>query len=486
MERTTVVLITLVVYKIVLILIGVWANRRNQDKDDFFLGGRGVGAWVAALSASASSSSAWTLLGVSGAAYAWGLAAIWIFPGCVGGFLLNWYLLAPGLRRDSAERESLTVTEVIAGNQPHPWRTPVIYLASFIILFSFLFYVASQFQGSGKAFQGTFGMSPAISILLGSAIIIVYTMLGGFWAVSLTDSLQGLVMAACAILLPIGALVAVGGPAGMIEGMQAVEVVGYMGWMRDMPVVAGLGFIFGLMGISVGATGQPHVVNRFMSLKDEASVRRGRQIAIGWAVVVYTGMLVLGWCGRLLYGAMADSEIILVQVANDLFHPVIGGVIVAGVLSATMSTADSQLLVAASSVTHDLPIFHPRNALRHARAVVFLLSIGAVALALLGSDKIFNRVLFAWSAMGAAFGPLLLVTVLRRKVALTYSFFAMLAGFSLSVLAYTFPETKNTAYERILPYAVALVIAWLGSRGKDNSSAQTSPPTTETPGNGTG
>lgn len=464
MEKSTVILATLILYKIVLILIGVLASRKTKNETDFFLGGRGMGPWVASLSASASSSSAWTLLGVSGAAYAWGLSAIWLFPACLSGFLINWYVLAPGLRRISHENKAVTVTDVLIHGKSPQWRNRIAALASFILLFSILFYVASQFQGSGKTFQGSFGMSSTQSILLGSAIIMFYTMLGGFWAVSLTDSLQGLVMAATAVFLPLGALLAVGEMGGFSHALTQVTIPGFDDLFRGMGPPAAFGFVFGLMGIGLGYPGQPHVVNRFMALKDEASVVMGRRIAIGWAVIVYSGMIMLGLCGRMLYPDLGDAEMVFLSVASDHFHPIFSGIMIAGVLSATMSTADSQLLVAASAITRDLPGLKIKNHLRFSRMVVVALSFGAVLVALYGSSEIFSKVLFAWTAMGSAFGPLLLVTVFRGPVRGKFALAAMALGFGLSVTAYSFAATKGTWWERVAPFAVALFFAWLGSR----------------------
>ena len=184
MTRETAILITLIVYKIVLLLIGFYASRKTKDGTDFFLGGRSLGPTVAALSASASSSSAWTLLGVSGAAYATGLAALWLFPACLGGFAINWFLLGPGLRRLSKEQDFLTTTEVLAGPRGTPHRVLVGRVASAMIVLSLATYVATQFQGAGKTFSEIFGLSSVHSILIGAGIVVLYTMMGGFWAVN--------------------------------------------------------------------------------------------------------------------------------------------------------------------------------------------------------------------------------------------------------------------------------------------------------------
>ena len=460
----TVVIITLLAYKVLLLGLGILAERWNRDEADYFLGGRKLGPVVAAVSASASSSSAWTLLGVSGAAYGWGLGAVWLFPGCVGGFCLNWFVLAPALRLLSHRDRDLTVTQVLAGPVGGPGRGAIVVSASLIVIFSFTVYVASQFQGAGKSLNASLGLDPVTSVLLGAGVIVVYVMLGGFWAVSLTDTLQGLVMAAASVLLPIGALVAVGGPGPFIEGLQAVAEPGYLSLTRGMATPAAIGFVLGILGIGLGYPGQPHVVNRFMAMREGGrTMRTARFVAITWAVVVYSGMLILGWCGRVLHPAIDDPEAILVLVNHEVFPPVVAGVILAALLSAIMSTVDSQLLVAAAAVTHDLGLGgpDPRTNLLRSRLVVFGLSAVAVVLALEGPDEIFSTVLFAWTAMGAAFGPLLVVTVLRGRVAPRTTLVAMLAGFGLAVAAYNLPFARNTAWERVFPFAVALLIALL-------------------------
>ncbi|MCA9778273.1 MAG: sodium/proline symporter [Candidatus Eremiobacteraeota bacterium] len=456
-------MVTLIIYKIVLLGIGFFASGKTKDGTDFFLGGRSLGPTVAALSASASSSSAWTLLGVSGAAYAGGLSAAWIFPACVGGFLINWCLLGPGLRRESAGSDALTVSEVLAGPPGTPQRHAVSSLGSFIVVVSLATYVATQFQGAGKTFSEVFGLSTTESILIGAGIVVIYTMMGGFWAVSLTDSLQGFLMMGTSLLLPIAALYQVGGPGELWSRMQAIE--GFSSLGTGGGFFASLGFVAGLLGIGLGYPGQPHVVNRFMALKDEESMARGRTIAIGWAVVVYAGMLVLGWCGRILYPGLPDKEVVFLSATTALFPPVVAGIMIAAVLSAIMSTADSQLLVLVSSLTHDINLDGEKDErlLAKSRAVILLVSAFSVMVALYGPKEIFNFVLFAWSAMGAAFGPLLLVTVLRGRVNSQATIAAMSLGFVLSVAFYLIPATKGGFIERVLPWCIALGVAVAGS-----------------------
>lgn len=466
--NVTVVLTTLVIYKVLLIAIGLWANRRTVAESDFYLGGRKLGPWVAAISASASSSSAWTLLGVSGAAYSWGLSAIWLFPACLGGFMVNWYLVAPRLRRLSAEQESISLTDVLAAGVSPRQKRAFILSASSIILFSLLFYVASQFQGAGKTFVSTFDFPLVESVVVGGAIVMFYTVIGGFWAVSVTDTLQGLIMAATAFILPITMLVAIGSPSDWLIDFRAAYANAPGHLLRHGWSAAGLGFVLGLLGIGLGYPGQPHVVNRFMALKDENSVVNARRIAIGWAIIIYPGMLVTGWAGRMLFSDIGDSETIFIQAANELLHPVAAGIMIAAVLSAIMSTADSQLLVAASSVTSDWQRDRSKPHLWTSRAVVVGLCIAAIVLALTGTQKIFSKVLFAWSAMGAAFGPALLVRLWRGPISGPFLLASTWLGFTASVAATNLVAADVRAIyggvlERVVPFLLALLVAWWGS-----------------------
>ncbi|MCA9719663.1 MAG: hypothetical protein KC468_33660, partial [Myxococcales bacterium] len=226
-----------------------------------------------------------------------------------------------------------------------------------------------------------------------------------------------------------------------------------------------------LLGIGLGYPGQPHVVNRFMAARDEQALRRGRVIAMTWAAITYVGMVIVGLCARALpqIGAVADKEVAFYGLVDAAFPPVIAGVMIAAVLSASMSTADSQLLVAASSASHDLraadEVGSGASSLLRTRVVVVLLSAAAVLVALYGNQEIFSHVLFAWTAMGAAFGPALLVRVFcKGPLAPGWTLAAMASGFGLAVLMYSLPQTQSTAWERVLPVFVALALALAGAR----------------------
>ena len=459
----TVIIITLIVYQLVLLAIGFWASRRNADSADFYLGGRRLGAAVAALSASASSSSAWSLLGVSGAAYAWGLPAIWLLPATLSGFIINWVFIAPKLQAASRGVGALTLTEFLAGPPGDPARRAVLRLGAAIVLFSFTFYIAAQFQAAGNTFAGVLDLEAIPAILLGAGVVLVYVLLGGFWAASITDSVQGLLMAVSAILLPVAALAAVGGIAPLVTALGNAE--GIFLWTGQAAWPAAIGFVAGLMGIGLGYPGQPHVVNRFMALRDAGEIPRARIYAIGWAVIIYTGMILLGWCGRVLLAELPDGEQVLFTLATMVLTPLVAGVMISAILSAIMSTADSQLLVAGSSVSHDLRDGRQGgNALRQARWVTLAIGVIAAVIAIGFPERIFTRVLFAWQALAAAFGPLLVVTLFYGRVAPAWRIATIAGGFAATLVLSWSTDTPGDWAERLLPLVLAGILAVVGAR----------------------
>ena len=454
------VAVTLIVYLVVLLGIGIWAQGRVGDTADFHLAGRRMGPAVAALSASASSSSAWTLLGTSGAAYLWGLQAVWLIPAVISGFVINWVFIAPRLQVASRASQALTVVEFLAQGTPASTERRLRVLGAIIILFCFTFYVAAQFQAAGTAISTAMPVEAGLAMVIGAAIVIIYVFMGGFWAASVTDSLQGLMMLAVAIILPAVALVQVGGPFGLWTGLVALEQPELLKLVDQPSLLLAMVFVVGLFGIGLGYPGQPHVVNRFMAMSSADQVPRARFIALSWAAIIYVGMVVLGWSGRVLLPDLGNGEAVLLQLSVDLLPAVIGGVVTGGVLAAIMSTADSQLLVAGGAVSHDLQT--GQRSLYADRAVIIVLGLAAIGLALFFPATIFDRVLFAWQVLGNAFGPLLIVLLFVGSVRPGYRVAAMLSGALLTIAISYFPQAPGNAIERLLPFFVALWVSWAG------------------------
>ena len=383
----------------------------------------------------------------------------------VGGYVFNWLWLAPRLRALGNQSGAITLTGVLAAKDS--WSRPIAWLATIAIVFSFSFYIAAQFQAAGGTFASSFDMDASSAIILGTAIILVYTLLGGFWAVSVTDTLQGLLMAVTSIILPIAALMAVGGFAELADGLNQQFTADQWsisgansGWMA-------VAFVVGMLGIGLGNPGQPHVLNRFMAIKDDDAMRMGKVIGIAWPTIVYAGMLLLGLCARVLIPVADNNEQVLFSVTNQLFHPVVAGIIIAAVLSAIMSTADSQLLVSASAVSYDVHPVKGKAGLMLSRLVVMIMCAVSMLLALYAPEAIFSRVLFAWAAIGSAFAPLLIVMILRGTVSGPYRFGAIFVGFSLTVFLNWQPNSPGDILERVLPFVLAFIIAWSGTSSRE-------------------
>ena len=460
MLDTGVVLTTLVIYKLLLIAIGLWAQRRVASEQDFFLAGRQLGPWVAAISYCASAASAWTLLGMSGLAFTLGLPALWLALGAVLGCALSWWLIAPRVMAISEQQELLSATELVAMGTQGRQRQAIIGVASFFILFCFVIYIASQFQGAGGTFSATFGIDSAGSIALGGAIILVYTLLGGFWAVSVTDTIQGLLMILAAVMLPVAALAEFGGPIGFFDALAAAAGPDYMSLTGDNLGLAAGGFIAGSLAVGLSSFGQPHLVARFMALRDRRALRQGQVIATAWYAVVFFGMCLVGFAGKILLTELDNNEQVFFAINAHLFPSVFGAVLLAAVLSAIMSTADSMLLVAATTVAHDSGMtrhfrLHP---LLVSRLVIAAISVIAILVAIFIPATISERVLFAWIAIGSALGPTILCRALGLHIPGERIIPAMVTGFAAAVILYLLPNLPGNILERLLPFTLGLCV----------------------------
>ncbi|MEM7081780.1 MAG: sodium/proline symporter [Pseudomonadota bacterium] len=483
-SQTTVILLSLVLYKLLLIGIGLWASRRVQTADDFLLGGRNLGPWVAGLSYAASTSSAWVLLGFSGFAFAYGVSALWMLPGIWGGYVVMWLWFGPRLRGEAEAKRYVTPTEFISANVPPKAQTLIAALAALLITFCFIFYIAAQFDAAANAFMANFAMSSTASLLLGATIILFYCLLGGFWAASITDTLQGIVMMLAAILVPTIAVIHAGGYGQMITTVSASNPAlldmsgGHAGFVF-------VGFVLGLAGIGLGTLGQPHLLARLMAVRGERERKQGFAIAMTWAVLVYLGMASLALAARSLALEPGNGEQIFYLMAEALLPPLLAGIVIAAILSAVMSTVDSLLLAAAAAIAHDLGLARRLRIgeLTLSRVVMAGLVLAAVTLALTLPDTIFNRVLFAWNALGAAFGPVIIARLLGREPAAAARVASILTGFSLTVLFYTYgaidvADTSHALsrtladlahlpgdpFERVVPFIPPLLIVMLAPR----------------------
>ncbi|MCK5878460.1 MAG: hypothetical protein KAH24_01680, partial [Holophagae bacterium] len=341
-------MMTFGLYLIVLILIGYLGERKfSRSYDDFVSAGKSVGAVVTALSAAASAESAWVMLGLSGLGYTKGLAAYWAVIGCAAGFAVNWLFVIVPIRRISGVHNSLTMADMIE-DELHDRKKMLRVIGSVVTIFFLGVYVVAQFVGAGKTLHGMGLMDYRQGVLLGSIIIGAYVLMGGYAAVCWTDALQGFLMALIMISLPILAVVDAGGLMHIHEVLQSAGLEGFWS-LKGLSIWGSAGFIVGQLGIGLGYHGMPHVVVRYITVKNEEEGRRSGMIATVWGFLVLAGSVTLGIAGRVLYPVLKDAEHILPRFAAEHLPPVLAGVVLAAITAAIMSTADSQLMYAATS-----------------------------------------------------------------------------------------------------------------------------------------
>lgn len=456
----SVVLTSICAYLLLLLGIGIWVSRHNQSSSDFFLGDRRLGPWVTGISYSASASSAWTLLGVSGAAFSLGPAVIWVALGSFSGMIVAWRWVSRPLLDASHRHQLVTFSDYLTHGIPDRDRRQLTRSIGAIILIAFVFYIAAQFQGAGLAFSNTFALDSQWAIVAGAVIILVYTWLGGYWAVSLTDAIQGLVMGAAALALPVATWLEFGSDPAL-RAQLVPSISGITQTLGEGFTLAGLGFALGSLGISLGTFGQPHLMVRFMSLRDNEARRRAGMITVIWYLIVFSGMVFSGLAARALAIEADNPEHIFFALSETVLSPLAAGLLVAAVLSAIMSTADSQLLVCASTLSHDLSTSASQRpqpaALRNGRLAVMAVVVLALLVALFLPAPIFSRVLFAWSALGAALGPILFSRLLHWRITPSQHGWGVWLGFLLTVCLSLLPNSPGDIAERLLPFAVHLL-----------------------------
>jgi sodium/proline symporter len=411
---------TFLAYLAVMIGIGVAAWRRTADLKDYILGGRKLGRWVTALSAQASDMSGWLLLGLPGYAYLAGMEATWLLAGLLGGTYLNWKLTAERLRVATERHgDALTLPDYFEARFAD--GTGLLRLISaIVILVFFTFYTSSGLVAGGKLFETVFGLPYLWAVAAGGTVVVVYTFIGGFLAVSWTDLVQGLLMFTALLAVAFMGLSDAGGPEGLAAAMAAANPALGSPLTDASGDPLGLIAIASLLGWGLGYFGQPHVLARFMAARSAAEIRPARRIAMTWVTVALCAGLLVGLVGIALLPEPlqgAESEKVFIHLATLLFHPVVAGVCLAGILAAVMSTADSQLLVASSAVAEDLwrgrlrPAAGDRELLWVGRISVVAIALVAMALAADPDSKVLDLVAYAWAGFGAAFGPAILLSL---------------------------------------------------------------------------
>ncbi len=477
-----------VAYLLVVVGLGVVSARfSSAGIAEFFVGGRRMNRFVVALSAVVSGRSAWLLLGVSGMAYSRGASAVWAVVGYVAVEVFLFLYYGRRLRRFAGRFDCVTVPDFFAtrlgeeeaaseneaAGRPAAVPAAAVALRAVLVAVILLFmvgYVAAQFVAGGKAFAAGFGLSPTAGLLLTAGIVLAYTVLGGFLAVSLTDLVQAVFMLVALVALPMVAILQRGGLGAVLAELAALDPA-----LVD-PAALGLGVFLGFVGIGLGSPGSPHILARYMSIADAEQLRVAAVVGTVWNVLMAWGALVVGLAGRAWFPAVAalpggDPENLYPALAGQLLHPVLFGMVLASIFAAIMSTADSQLLVAASSVVRDLyekvlrrgrPVPQRRLVLLSRLAVAALVAL-ALVLGLGAEDLVFWLVLFAWAGLGAALGPTSILALYWRRTTRAGVLAGLVAGTVVTVAWKLTPALSGRLYELIPGFLAGLAATVLVS-----------------------
>lgn len=439
------ILFAFVLYLGLMIVVGAVCAKENSNSEDYFLGGRNLGAFVAALSAQASDMSGWLLMGLPGGLYALGTGQCWIAVGLFIGTVCNWLFISRRLRRYTIRANNSLTLPMFFENRFKDEKKILLFISSVTIVVFFLVYTASSLAAGGKLFHSIFGIDYKLALTIGAAVILVYTFMGGFLAVCATDFIQGTLMLIALLAVPIIAVCMLGGD---IQGALAVTGVDTVQYLN--PLTSGDGGQFSFIDIlsqlawGLGYMGMPHILVRFMAVKNEKELDKSKVIAIVWVAISLVFACIIGVVGRaylypvLLEGGAEENvfiDMIIKMFAEDIRLPFVGGVFLCGVLAAIMSTADSQLLVTASSVAEDIYqviVGHKKKddkkVLLLSRITVVIVAAIAYVIALNPNNSIMGLVSNAWAGLGAAFGPLVVLALFWKRTNLQGAVAGIVSG----------------------------------------------------------
>ena len=476
-------LIAIVLYLVGMLLVGAYYSKKNKNSTDFYLGGRKLGPLVTAMSAEASDMSAYLLMGIPGLTLMCGLAeATWTAIGLAIGTYLNWLFVAKRLRKYSERIDAVTVPEFFS-KRFNDKKYMLSVIAAIVIIIFFVPYTASGFSACGKLFSSMFGMNYKTAMILSAIVIVCYCTLGGFLAASITDLIQSIVMT-------IALFVVLGLSEGIIGGFDKIfdtakNMTGYFDLFKGFDVAAGKTGSFGGFSVittlawGLGYFGMPHILLRFMAIDDPKKLKTSRRIASVWVVISLGIAVLIGVAGLSLvnagiikeYADASAAESIIVDISRFLstrgFIPAfIAGIFISGILASTMSTADSQLIAASSSVTQDILVntfkvkLSEKKEMVIARLSVIAISVLAVLLALNPNGSVFRIVSFAWAGFGAAFGPIILFSLFFKRTTKWGALAGMLSGGAM-VFIWKFVISKLGGIFKIYELLPAFIISCL-------------------------
>lgn len=464
MNEQTYQAISMIIYFVAMIVIGLWAYQRTDDMDDYMLAGRNLGPLSTALSAGASDMSGWLLMGLPGAFYLSGMSTMWLPIGLTVGAWLNWKYTAPRLRTYTEVADNSLTIPTFLSARLHDGSRLIQIGAGVIILVFFTFYVSSGMVAGGRFFEASFGVDYRLGMVLVAGITVLYTLVGGFLAVAYTDVVQGLMMVTALVAVPVAGLFRLGGPDSLISTINELDPGTWALWGASTSLMS----IVSAAAWGLGYFGQPHIIVRFMALETPQQAKAGRRIGIGWMALACLGAAATALVGIATYrrdtGQLPNPETVFIALGQLLFHPFVAGFMLAAILAAIMSTISSQLLVSSSALVEDLYHAFNRKELGEKRSVllgrvaVMIVSVVAALMAWQADDSILKLVSFAWAGFGASFGPVVLLALFWRRLTRWGALAGMTTGAVVAAVWANLPGGIFDLYELLPGFAANLIV----------------------------
>ncbi|MFC4803078.1 sodium/proline symporter PutP [Neobacillus sp. GCM10023253] len=464
MTNETLQLVSIGIYLAAMLFIGWYSYRKTSNLTDYMLGGRSLGPAVTALSAGAADMSGWLLMGLPGGIYVTGLADAWIAVGLTIGAYLNWLLVAPRLRSyTQVANDSITIPSYLENRFKD--NTKLLRIVSgIVILIFFTFYVSSGMVSGAVFFENSFGTSYHTGLYIVGGVVVAYTLFGGFLAVSYTDFIQGLMMLIALLLVPALGIFKTGGPAETFDTIRAIDPT-LLDFFKGTTTLG----IISAMAWGLGYFGQPHIIVRFMAIKTVKETKSARRIGMSWMIISLIGTIFTGFIGLAYFHehteqVLKNPEAVFISLSQIFFHPLFAGFALAAILAAIMSTISSQLIVTSSALVEDLykVVVNKKASDKHlvflGRMAVLIVAVVASALAFKQNSTILDLVAYAWAGFGAAFGPVILLSLFWKKMTNWGALFGMIVG-AVTVIVWKNIGLGDTLYEIVPGFVFNLVVS---------------------------
>jgi sodium/proline symporter len=467
MTRTTIALIALALCCAALLFMAMWGARRTHNVGDFFLASRRMGLWLAALSHTANASPLWLLFVLAGAAFAWGLAAIWIWLAVVLGYALNTFWIAPRLRQLSVRQHSLTLIQALSMDAGDRLQPLIVRSAALIVSIALLLEISAVLSVATSVFVTDFGFDASTAAITAMVVIVTFVLAGGYWAASLADAAALIAVLLIVLVAPLMALAVYDGADQLRAGFDALGPQA-RDWFGGRSAIVAVAFVAGVSAFGFDLFGQPHAASRLMAVRDEAALARLRWLTLPLIGLLLAFVLLTGWSASLLYGGLRQPELALIAMIERMLPPAVSAILLCVLLAALLTSIGNRLLVLAACLSTDLRRSASMLAFAWARVVLVLYAIAALCLSLYAGTGVLDQALFAFTALGASFGPLLLVRLSGKRVRPGSTLGALWAGFSLTALFHLLPDSPGDFLERVMPFVTALGIALSGGERRRN------------------